>query len=127
VTKQPALLAVALAASALLLASCATPAKPEAKPKWDEATEPEVAAALDQALLDATKGWVKLKKDGVLMFCKRQRLIGSNLPTITCLTEEEVRQQVQNMTKYRDDMRNRSGRCPLGSGCTQGGPNAAGN
>jgi hypothetical protein len=127
VTKQPALLALALAASALLLASCATPAKPEAKPKWDVATEPEVAAALDQAVLDATKGWVKLKKDGVLMFCKRQRLIGSNLPTITCLTEEEVRQQVQNMTKYRDDMRNRSGRCPLGSGCTQGGPNAAGN
>jgi len=127
VTRQPALLAVAMAASALFLASCATPAKQEAKPKWDVATEAEAAAALDQAVLDATKGWVKLKKDGVLMFCKRQRLIGSNLPTITCLTEAEVRQQVQNMTKYRDDMRNRSGRCPLGSGCIQGGPNAAGN
>ena len=117
----------ALAVCALFLASCAAPAKQAAKPKWDVATEEEAAAALDAAVLDATRGWVKLKKDGVLMFCKRQRLIGSNLPSITCLTEEEVRQQVQNMSKYRDDMRNRGGRCPMGPGCGQAGPNAAGN
>jgi hypothetical protein len=118
---------LALVAATLFVASCAAPPRQEAKPKWDVATEGEVAAALDQAVIDATKGWVKLKKDGVLMFCKRKREIGSNLPTITCLTEAEVRLQVQNMTKYRDDMRNRGGRCPMGPGCTQSGPNAAGN
>ena len=116
-----------LLASLLALASCVTPPA-KAKPKWDVATETEVAAALDKAVEDATKGWVKLKKDGVLMFCKRQRLIGSNLPTITCLTETEVRLQVQNMQKYRDDMILRGGKCTLGSGCrSDGGPNAAGN
>jgi hypothetical protein len=120
IRQQAVLRAVALAATALFLASCAAPPKQEAKPKWDVATEGEAAAALDQAVLDATKGWVKLKKDGVMMFCKRQRLIGSNLPSITCLTEEEVRLQVQNMSKYRDDMRNRGGRCTLGPGCVQG-------
>jgi len=119
---------LALAASTLLVASCTTPASQEPKPKWDVATETEVSAALDRAVIDATKGWVKLKKDGVLMFCKRARQIGSNLPSITCLTEAEVRVQVQNMQKYRDDMRQRSGRCTLGPGCNSaGGPNASGN
>ena len=60
--------------------------------------------------------------------CKRKKEIGSNLPRIVCLTEAEVRVQVQNMQKYRDDMRQRTGRCVLGSGCRcDGGPNAAGN
>jgi hypothetical protein len=121
--------ALVMSVAMLVAAGCATPKKgAEHKPKWDVATEKEVSAALDRAVIDATKGWVKLKKDGVLMFCKRHRQIGSNLPSITCLTEAEVRVQVQNMQKYRDDMRQRSGRCPMGPGCrSDGGPNAAGN
>jgi type IV pilus biogenesis protein CpaD/CtpE len=117
-----------LAASAWLLMACATPKKDEPEPKWDVATEAEVAKALDIAVAKAAKGYVQLKKDGVLMFCKRHRQIGSNLPTITCLTEAQLRVQVESMQKYRDDMRQRSGRCTLGPGCLSGGgPNAAGN
>jgi hypothetical protein len=111
------------------LAGCATSpqgSKPEAK--WDVATEEEVAKALDAAVAKAAKDYVQLKKDGVLMFCKRYRQIGSNIPTITCLTEAQLRTQVQNMSKYRDDMRQRSGRCTLGPGCLSGGaPGASGN
>ena len=70
--------------------------------------------------VEATTGYVKLKKDGALMFCKRYRVIGSNIATIQCLSEGEMRTQVDDMTKYRDDMRNRSGRCTLGPGCAQG-------
>jgi hypothetical protein len=117
-----------LAASSLMLMACATPKKDEPKPKWDVATEEEVAKALDIAVAKAAKGFVQLKKDGVLMFCKRYRRIGSNLPTITCLTEAQLRVEVESMQKYRDDMRNKSGRCTLGPGCrTDGGPNSAGN
>jgi type IV pilus biogenesis protein CpaD/CtpE len=120
--------ALLLAISTLLLGACATKPHEQPAPQWDVATEDEVAKALDLAVAKAAKDFVQLKKDGVLMFCKRYRRIGSNLPTITCLTEAELRVQVENMQKYRDDMRQRSGRCTLGPGCSSGGgPNAAGN
>jgi hypothetical protein len=126
--KSALLTSLLLAASGLMLVACATPKKDEAKPKWDVATEEEVAKALDLAVAKAAKNFVQLKKDGVLMFCKRYRRIGSNLPTITCLTEAQLRAEVENMQKYRDDMRMKSGRCTLGSGCRSDmGPNAAGD
>ena len=117
--------------SALLLAGCAsTPpeTKPPAangpapeEPKWDVATEQEVASKLDLAVQKAAKEYVQLKKDGVLMFCKRRRQIGSNIPTIECITEAQLRNRVENMTKYRDDMRNRGGKCVHGQACSSGG------
>jgi hypothetical protein len=130
----------ALLAAALWLTACVSPpAVPSAeapatqtaaateldvdgkpKPKWDVATEKEVADALDREFEKAAKGFVKLKKDGVLMFCKRYRMIGSSIRTLQCITEAELRTQVQDMNKYRDDMRQRSGRCTHGVGCTSG-------
>lgn len=90
------------------------------KPKWDVATEQEVADKLDHEFEKAARSFVKLKKDGVLMFCKRYRLIGSSIPTLQCITEAELRIQVQDMNKYRDNMRQRSGRCTHSVGCTAG-------
>jgi hypothetical protein len=92
----------------------------EHKPQWDVATEKEVADKLDLAVEKAAKEYVQLKKDGVLMFCKRQRQIGSNIPTLECITEAQLRTRVENMTKYRDDMRNRGGKCVHGQGCSSG-------
>jgi len=118
--------------AALSLAACAsshpTQAQPPAadgqatpkKPRWSMASEEEVAAALDLEFEKAAKSYVQLKKDGVLMFCKRYRQIGSNIPTIQCITEAQLRTQVENMTKYRDDMRNRSGKCGFKGGCDSG-------
>ncbi len=114
-----------------LLASCASAPRPAAteapaaaqatdakpKPKWSSASEAEVAAALDLEFEKAAKGYVKLKKDGVLMFCKRYKTIGTNIATIQCITEAELRQQVENMAKYRDDLRNKGGKCTHGVGC----------
>ena len=92
----------------------------EPKPRWSMANEKEVAAALDLEVQKAAKSFVQLKKDGVLMFCKRYRQIGSNLPTTQCITEAQLRTQVENMTKYRDDMRNRGGKCGYKGGCDSG-------
>jgi hypothetical protein len=86
------------------------------KPVWSVPTEAEVAAALEKKYLDAAKDWVKLKKNDELMFCKRYREIGTSIPKINCLTVSEVRTQVDNMQKYRDDMRNKSGKCTMGAG-----------
>jgi hypothetical protein len=94
---------------------------------WSVPTEEEVAKALDgnKDMQAAAKDLVKLKKDKELMFCKRYKEIGSNLPTITCLTTAQLRERVENMNKYRDDMRNKSGKCTLGAG-SGGGPCSAG-
>jgi hypothetical protein len=91
------------------------------KPVWTIPTEAEVAAALEKKYLDATKDFVKLKKDGELRFCKRYREIGSSIARINCLTEAEVRVQVDNMTQYRDDMRNKMGKCTRDVLCGGGG------
>ena len=86
------------------------------KPTWSVPSEAEVASALDKKYLEATKDFVKLKKNDELMFCKRYREIGTSIAKINCITASEVRVQVDNMTQYRDDMRNRSGRCTMGAG-----------
>jgi hypothetical protein len=91
------------------------------KPVWTVPTEEEVAAALEKRYLDAARDFVKLKKDGELRFCKRYREIGSSIARINCITESELRTQVDDMTKYRDDMRNKSGKCTHGVGCSGGG------
>ena len=91
------------------------------KPVWTVPTEAEVAAALDKKYLDAAKDFVKLKKDGELRFCKRYREIGSSIARINCITESELRTQVDNMTQYRDDMRNKMGKCTRDVLCGGGG------
>jgi hypothetical protein len=90
----------------------------QSRARWGVATEAEVAAALDKKFEEAVKGWTKLTKDGVVRFCKRYRPMGSSISQIHCLTEAEVRAQVENMDQYRDQMR-RSGKCPRGpQGCS---------
>jgi len=103
-------------------AQAAATQTPDAKkPVWTVPTEAEVAAALEKKYLDAARDFVKLKKDGELRFCKRYREIGSSIARINCITEAELRTQVDNMTQYRDDMRNKSGKCTWGVGCSGGG------
>jgi len=99
----------------------AAPANGKKKPVWTVPTEAEVAAALDKKYLDAAKDFVKLKKDGELRFCKRYREIGSSIARINCITESELRTQVDNMTQYRDDMRNKMGKCTRDVLCGGGG------
>ena len=77
--------------------------------------------SLDLAVAEAAKEYLQVKKGGVLMFCKKYKEVGSNLPTIKCITEAQLRVRVENMQKYRDDFRNRAGRCPMGPmGCSAG-------
>ncbi|HEU4779054.1 MAG TPA: hypothetical protein VFS58_04150 [Steroidobacteraceae bacterium] len=84
---------------------------------WKTVTEAEVAAEIDARLIDATKDFVKLRKDGEIVFCKRVKEIGSNIPTLKCLTQAQVRTQVEEMDNYREKMRS-VGKCPLGpQGC----------
>lgn len=118
-----------------LLCACATPppatpdgattaaATPAATPppppgqkryKWTKATEAEVAAQLDKKFQEAAKYYVQVKRDDQLMFCKRYREMGSSIRTLHCITEAELRRQVEDSDQVRDQMRNRIGKCTLG-------------
>jgi len=84
---------------------------------WKAVTEAEVAAELDATLIEAGKTFVKLRKDGEIVFCKRIKQMGSNIPTIQCITQAQLRTQAEDMEQYRDRMRS-SGKCPHGpQGC----------
>jgi hypothetical protein len=112
-------------APAVSMAAASMPGKSppkNGKPVWTVPSEEEVATELDhnKDLINAARGFTKLKKDGVLMFCKRYRPIGSTIPQIQCITEPQLRVQFEEMTKYRDDMRQRGSKCDLGSGCQSG-------
>jgi len=89
--------------------------------KWSRANEAEVAKTLDQKFQEAAKTFVKLKRDDQVMFCKRYRDIGSMIPQLHCITEAELRKQVEDSDEIRDQVRRKVGRCDLTSGCG-GGP-----
>jgi hypothetical protein len=89
--------------------------------KWSKANEAEVAKTLDERFREAAKTFVKLKRDDQVMFCKRYRDIGSMIPQLHCITEAELRKQVEDSDELRDQVRRKVGRCDLTSGCG-GGP-----
>ena len=57
-----------------------------------------------------------VEKDGKTLYCKREKVLGSTIPTMQCLTESQLRLQVEQMEDLRERMRS-NGRCTLGSGC----------
>jgi len=88
--------------------------------KWSKASEAEVAAALDKKFQEAAKQFVQLKRNDQLMFYKRYRDMGSNIPTLHCITEAELRKQVEDSDQVREQMRNRMGKCDIAAGCGAG-------
>ena len=93
---------------ALVLCGCAS------KPATLAASEDDAASALDKEVARAAMDYVQTEKDGVLLYCKKYRSIGSNIPTMKCITEAQLRADVENMIKYRDDLRLRGGKCTAG-------------
>ena len=108
----------------------ATPATEENRPppppgqrryKWTKASEAEVAAQLDKKFQEAAKSFVKLKRDDQVMYCKKYREMGSSIRTLHCITEAELRKQVEDSDELREQMRNKVGKCVLGRTVPCGG------
>lgn len=118
-----------------LLAGCATsePAKaPEAAPAKAAATAPapapstgastaedEAAASLEKKFRDAARGYKVVQKDGQTLYCKREKLIGTTIPSMRCITEAQLRNEVETMDEVRNKMRS-GAKCTLGPGCSGG-------
>jgi len=89
--------------------------------KWTRATEADIAAQLDARFKEAAKAYVQLKRDDQVMFCKKYKEIGSTIRTLHCITEAELRKQVEDSDQVREQMRHKMGKCDIHSGCSAGG------
>lgn len=95
-------------------AATAVPAaKPEAK------AETDAASNLEKKFQEAARSYRKVERNGETMYCKKEKPINSTIPRLQCITESQLRLQVEQMDDLRDRMRN-SSRCTLGPGCSAG-------
>jgi hypothetical protein len=104
-------------AAAPAAAIAPTPAAPAANAA---ATESDTAAAMEKKFRDADRSYKVVQRDGKTLYCKRERVIGTTIPTMQCLTESQLRNQVETMDEMRGRMRS-NGKCTLGVGCGAGG------
>ena len=113
---QPPATPVAATNAAATPAERPPPPPGQTRYKWTRAEEAEVAAQLDKKFQEAAKSFVQLKRNDQLMFCKRYREMGSTIRTLHCITEAELRKQVEDSDQMRDQIRNKVGRCTLTAG-----------
>jgi hypothetical protein len=103
-------------ASSTPAAKPASAAPAPAAPAQPAQAEAEAASNLEKKFQDAAKSYKVVQKDGKTMYCKREKVIGSTLPTLVCMTEAQLRNQIETTEEQRKNMRN-SSKCTLGPGC----------
>jgi hypothetical protein len=81
--------------------------------------ESVAAASLEKKFRDAARGYKTVQKDGQTLYCKREKLIGTTIPTMHCMTEAQLRNEVETMEEVRNKMRS-GAKCTLGPGCSGG-------
>ncbi|HTU66237.1 MAG TPA: hypothetical protein VMF52_09815 [Steroidobacteraceae bacterium] len=118
-----------LATAAVLATGCASqPASSPAPaatasvpaPAAAAATEADAASNMEKKFQDAARSYKKVEKDGKTLYCKREKVIGTTIPSMQCLTEIQLRNQVENTEELRRKMRNSTGGCVQTGGCTGG-------
>lgn len=95
-------------------------AQPAAKPTPEAAPEAEAASALERKFQAAARSYSKVERDGKTLYCKKEKPMGSTVPRMQCITEAQLRVEVEQMEETRQRMRN-SSRCTTGAGCGAGG------
>jgi hypothetical protein len=120
-------ISLGLAAGTALLGACASkpatapsPAAPAASAAAATA-ETDTAAGLEKKFQDAARGYKVVQKDGKTLYCKREKVMGSTIPTLQCITEAQLRNQVENTDELRQRMRRAPGGCVQTGGCSGGG------
>jgi hypothetical protein len=93
------------------------PAAAAVSPAAEARPEADAAVQLEKKFQEAAKGYKVVQKDGKTMYCKKEKVIGSTIPTLQCITEAQLRLQVEQMDDLRERMRSGS-RCTLGPGCS---------
>ena len=128
-----------LAAAVSLMAACASspadapapaapapvaakaPAAPAPAASAEAMPEADAATLAEKKFQEAARSYRKVEKDGKTMYCKKEKPMGSTVPRLQCITESQLRVEVEQMDDLRDRMRNSGGRCTHGAGCGGGG------
>lgn len=112
---------------AAMLAACATQpaASDTAVPAKAPATAPaaaeaETAISMEKKFQQAARGYKTVQKDGKTLYCKRERQMGTSIPTMQCMTEAQLRNQVESTEELKLRMRRGGGPCVQTGGCTGG-------
>src|ERR1044071_4347388 len=72
------------------------PAAPATANNTGAATaENEAAASLEKKFRDAARGYKTVQKDGQTLYCKREKEIGTTIPRMRCMTEAQLRNEVE--------------------------------
>ena len=116
----PAAAAPETAATPAACPSPAAAAAPAAAATPEAKAEADAASHLEKKFKEAARSYRAVQKNGETMYCKKEKPIGSTIPRMQCITEGQLRLQVEQMDELRERMRN-SSRCTLGPGCQAGG------
>jgi hypothetical protein len=97
---------VLLSLATILLAACAArPPTPDTKtvgPATATAAADESAqTAADRRFAEETRGYKVVEKNGQKYYCRSERASGSNILTMNCFSENELRTRVENAEQYR--------------------------
>jgi hypothetical protein len=113
------LILAGLLAAGLGISGCKSAPTDHAAPV--AATEKKDAAAIDKLFAEAAAQYNRVERNGVVYYCKRTRTMGTNISSLKCMTESQLRVEIETMTQVRDDMRNKMGKCTAGR-AGNGGP-----
>ena len=91
-------------ATILLVACAAKPPAAEPKPIEPAATtetDGNAQTASDRRFAEETRGYRRVERNGQKYYCRAERASGSNLKTMNCFTENELRVRLENAEAYR--------------------------
>jgi hypothetical protein len=98
---------IMLCFATVLLAACAGNPPPSTDARViepvpaHEPTDAEAQSAADRRFAEETRGYKLLERNGQKYYCRSERPSGSNLRTMNCFTENELRTRVENAEAYR--------------------------
>jgi hypothetical protein len=84
------------------------------------ASEANTASAMEKKFQETARSYKTVQRDGKTMYCKREKVIGSTIPTMQCYTETQLRNQIEATEELKKRMRRGGGPCVQTGGCAGG-------
>jgi len=95
-TTNHVLRSVLLAAGVLMVAACAS--QPVSSPAAAAVPTP----LLEKKFQQAAANYQKFQHEGQLVYCKKEKVITSAIPVVQCLSESQLRLEVENSERWRN-------------------------
>ena len=105
-------------ATILLVACAAKPPAPEPKaiePSATTVADGNAQTAADRRFAEETRGYKRVERNGQKYYCRAERASGSNLKSMHCFTENELRVRLENAEAFR-----RRSKASCAPGCAGG-------